>query len=477
LQKEVIPRLSNAHNFSNGLPVYRFLCDLQSQGMGIIPPWSWSVFSKEPFLPRIEYKKIILQRARWYLRQRDFLQQKKKAANFELVRYFRAFQNQWAIPPLVVLHEGDNELLIDFDSSLSLAILAETLEKKDVEIYEYLSTPNNCFIKQGSGSYANEVIIPLSCRHPVTGPAIPAPQRQASPPPVKRVFLTGSEWLYVKLYTGSKTADKLISSLLLPLTKKLLREGIIESWFYIRYQDPDVHLRIRFHHGNRAGFWAEVVAQLQELLQPFVAQGLVSKLVIDTYEREIERYGQHTIHLSEALFASDSSAIAEFISALKGDQGEQHRWLFALKSIDQLLNDFNYSLQHKYDLLTFLQTAFYEEHEKLGLYDKLLYRLNNKYRAVAAQISALLSHQQASSEIDELLACFTRRSARNVQICQKIKDALQLAPDKDTVLQSLLSSYIHMSLNRIFITKQRLHELVIYHYLAKYYDSQLARNP
>jgi hypothetical protein len=38
----------------------------------------------------------------------------------------------------------------------------------------------------------------------------------------------------------------------------------------------------------------------------------------------------------------------------------------------------------------------------------------------------------------------------------------------------LLPSYIHMFLNRILLTGQRKHELVLYHFLSKYYDSQLA---
>ena len=38
-----------------------------------------------------------------------------------------------------------------------------------------------------------------------------------------------------------------------------------------------------------------------------------------------------------------------------------------------------------------------------------------------------------------------------------------------------LSSLIHMTMNRFFKSKNRLHEMVIYFFLYKYYDSYLAR--
>ena len=37
-------------------------------------------------------------------------------------------------------------------------------------------------------------------------------------------------------------------------------------------------------------------------------------------------------------------------------------------------------------------------------------------------------------------------------------------------LDYLLASYIHMSMNRLFIVNQRRHELVIYYLLAKHYE-------
>jgi hypothetical protein len=42
-------------------------------------------------------------------------------------------------------------------------------------------------------------------------------------------------------------------------------------------------------------------------------------------------------------------------------------------------------------------------------------------------------------------------------------------------LDQLMPSYLHMFVNRLFVSNQRKTELIIYEYLLKYYDSKLAR--
>ena len=46
----------------------------------------------------------------------------------------------------------------------------------------------------------------------------------------------------------------------------------------------------------------------------------------------------------------------------------------------------------------------------------------------------------------------------------------------DTDFDELIYSMIHMLLNRLFISKQRMHELVVYDLLHSYYKSMIARN-
>lgn len=62
---------------------------------------------------------------------------------------------------------------------------------------------------------------------------------------IRRKFIPGSRWLYFKIYTGIKTADEVATRTLLPLLREWYEAKLIDDWFFIRYTDPDFHLRLR----------------------------------------------------------------------------------------------------------------------------------------------------------------------------------------------------------------------------------------
>lgn len=62
---------------------------------------------------------------------------------------------------------------------------------------------------------------------------------------IQRTFLPGCQWVYIKLYTGNKIADDMLIQVISPVIKELKKKTYIDKWFFIRYTDPDFHLRIR----------------------------------------------------------------------------------------------------------------------------------------------------------------------------------------------------------------------------------------
>jgi len=69
---------------------------------------------------------------------------------------------------------------------------------------------------------------------------------------IQRSFIIGSEWLYYKIYTGPKTSDLVLTDIIKPVVANLIANDTIDSWFFIRYNDPKHHIRVRFHYNKPA---------------------------------------------------------------------------------------------------------------------------------------------------------------------------------------------------------------------------------
>ena len=64
---------------------------------------------------------------------------------------------------------------------------------------------------------------------------------------MERIFIPGSRWLFFKLYTGTQSADILLTRHISPFVRRLRESGAIDDFFFIRYTDPLFHLRLRLH--------------------------------------------------------------------------------------------------------------------------------------------------------------------------------------------------------------------------------------
>lgn len=286
----------------------------------------------------------------------------------------------------------------------------------------------------------------------------------------QRNFILGDSWLYYKIYTGPKTADLILSEIILPIAEELIKAKIIDKWFFIRYSDPKHHLRVRFHY-NKPEHVGQIINALYPHFKQFVDQDLIWKLQIDTYQREIERYGSNTIALGETLFYHDSLMITKFIEMIEGDEGEELRWLFSLRAIDSFLNEFGYTLEEKRDLMINMSTNFRSEFDSSKFLGK---QLNDKYRAEKDKIKEFMVFTaEDNPDYEPILDVLEERETSSKPI---IKDVL--VHKKNETLQvpinNLMSSYIHMHMNRLFKSKNRMHEMVCYDFLCREYKTQVA---
>ena len=158
-QKEVIPHLSNAHNYSKGLPIYHFLCDLQHQDKRDLY-FSWGNASlNQKFLPRVVYKEIIFFKASWTISH-------KELANFNNINNAEVLikkTDQWRktlkMPQYVQFIESDNTLLVNFKNSNSIKMLLDSIKKRKEIILEEFLFSNSGIVKSKQNYYTNQVVL------------------------------------------------------------------------------------------------------------------------------------------------------------------------------------------------------------------------------------------------------------------------------------------------------------------------------
>ena len=179
------------------------------------------------------------------------------------------------------------------------------------------------------------------------------------------------------------------------------------------------------------------------------------------------------MEISENLFFYDSIAIVNMLDMLEGDSGESIRWKFAIRAVDELLSCFNYTEEGKRNLLERLKTGFGNE---FGMNRGLKGQIDKKFRNERKNIENVLDYSQ--DQESELLPLFNILKWKNERLASIAKHILELEKNNqlEMSLNDLMASYIHMLLNRLFKSKQRLHEMVIYDFMYRHYRSSIARN-
>jgi len=276
----------------------------------------------------------------------------------------------------------------------------------------------------------------------------------------QRTFLLGDQWLYYKIYTGVNTADTILSETMLPLAQELQNNGVIDKWFFIRYTDPDFHIRIRFRLADMSKL-GELIIQIKEYLQTYVDNDLIWKVQIDTYKRELERYGADIYDTIESVFHIDSCMVAQLLDMIEGEEGEEIRWLFGLKSLDNLLNMiFENNLEQKLSFIKNLADAFARE---FNMNKYLRKQVNDKYKLHQEKIKTFITHPEQLPDYQPVFDILTKRDDKMLPIINNTQ-----------ISTRVWGSVTHMMINRLFRSQNRLFEMMLYQFLFLFYRKEMS---
>lgn len=274
-------------------------------------------------------------------------------------------------------------------------------------------------------------------------------------------YLPCSDWLFYKIYVSKDFADEIVIKINDYFVKSIDFDDK-NLWFFIRYSDPKFHIRIRISKLGNSKF-DNLTDDINQILTPYFNSNIVWKAEIGSYIRELDRYYNENIIESELIFHIDSTAIAKIIKCFFADKSHMpSRWIISIYLIEDLFKLFRYSISEKINLLGRLVNSFEKEFNVEKSFNREFSKLfSNLERpminCLPIEISKILSERYL--EIEKV-----------IPIIQKRIDNLQINKD------SLISSFIHMTANRIFVCNPRFQELVVYKYLYRYHITNQAKS-
>jgi thiopeptide-type bacteriocin biosynthesis protein len=319
-------------------------------------------------------------------------------------------------------------------------------------------------VRGPEGAFRTELVVPF-VRTGAAAAERPATASEVQPPP--RPYIVGDDWLYAKIYAEPATADRILREVVGPFVGRQRAEGHAQAWHFIRYADPDWHLRVRIH-GAGPVLVGRLVPALHDALSPLIERGAVRRLVLDTYEPETARYGGPVgMRLAERLFDIDSDAVLALLGALGPNAPCGPRWRVVLAGVDSLLRVLEVPVEMRIRSLVSFRDSLLEE---LADHQTLRRTLGERYRTEHGWVEGVVLGGGVAFEPWGAAMEFRAESLR--PFAAAVRDA-QDSGRLTRATVDLALSYAHMFANRVLPSVARPQELVVYDFLARAYRTAI----
>lgn len=464
LGRRIIPSCTTAMNPSwVSLPAARLLLSIAYQGIRGFLEWGWDELADAPALPRITQGRTVFALRRWNVSADEFAEVAAgtQASGFRRLQEWRRRRH---LPRVVAFDHPKSRVLVDFGNVLSVEAFLAASQNLDMLRFVELPAPEQSPVQGPDGHYAHELIVPFTLEQPAGRPAKRIGRRSQRVSEPQRRFEPGGEWLFASLYGPVAGADRVLLDHVEPLVARLRGTGLIDRWFFIRYADPSWHLRVRFH-GVPGDLVTQVLPALHKAVAPAFGDGLLYRLTLDTYEREIERYGGcEGTELMEQIAERDSDAV---LAILEGRPDPLARRHLAVASVAGLYADAELPVETRLACCRSLRATWAPEGTPLGAL------LGSAERSERSQLATLLG-SLVSAKPEPGIAPLRDRSARWRPLIERLR-----ALDEEGILSrpfaEIVGSLAHMSVNRLLRRGANRDELRVHDALARLYEGQLAR--
>ena len=324
--REVVPLVPHLVAVDHEAPrVVRLLVDMVFGRGRAWTGWDWRGLEVLPVLPRVTFGRVTVSPLRWLpdRRMRDAAAQGAGGDAWEAA--VSGWRQRYRVPDRVQVVRGDRVYGVDLTDPWHRSLLRDEVRGGRLALFEDPAADGDGL--GWAAGHRTEIVIPLlrrdlarrltgaagaapgvdvpvaataSAAAPATTPtpsaAAVTPVREGRPAPrplpvadpATGFALPGEGWLYAKLYAAPETHDALLAAPLPALLSEV--GGHLTGWHFLRYRDPEPHLRLRLA-GDPEALRAEVLPRLTAWGRSLRTRGALRALVLDTYEPETARYG------------------------------------------------------------------------------------------------------------------------------------------------------------------------------------------
>ncbi|MET8090791.1 lantibiotic dehydratase [Micromonospora sp. NPDC005220] len=284
-------------------PLARFIVEVGRAQCAQVTAFNWGAAARAqvPFLPRLRYGRTILAPATWRLQATELPDR-----NHPWYAWDDAL-DRWRIrhrlPRLVHLVEADRRLPLDLDESAHRVLLRTHLLSAPRAILAEAPTAESL---GWCGGRAHEVIVALHASEPPPWPPLPPPtparvitRDQGQTPAASRILLA-------KLYGDIRRQDLLLTE---HLPRLLAEWDVPPDWWFLRFRDPDQHLRLRIVLPDVSAF-GPAAQRVSVWADDLRLRGLLREVQYATSYPETGRWGSGpAMRAAEAVFIADSHAV------------------------------------------------------------------------------------------------------------------------------------------------------------------------
>jgi thiopeptide-type bacteriocin biosynthesis protein len=455
LGKEVQVCEGHMLNAQNAPNVCRFLAEIGRDARPMLTPFDWGRLATAPFLPRVVSQQLILSPAQWNLTAATLAPATLESGDVEKYQAVQLWRQCWHVPRYVYWTQADNRLLLDLEHPCTIDELFIELNHMPSDtrltVQEMLPGFEDLWLNDGNpaSTYIAEIVVPIVRTQLSSAQLQPAPQQ-----PVERSLRNaypGNEWVYIKLFCESDAQNEVITQHIIPFIERLRPFHLFDRWFFIRYIERDTHIRLRLHAHNTQSATSLLLMTLQWANQ-LAHNEVIEHYDLDTYIREIERYGgPENIVALERFFTADSELTAALLQRLQTQTITLDPLEVAVLSLDFLFAAWGSTPEQKQCCISrFTDLARYK----------------NDFRAKRRLLCELLepwertSDLQISEQRQHILNCLRPQQAAIQAIAAHIREQ-EAASTLWTSYDDLLASIAHMHINRL-IGVQRQREQRIY---------------